>query len=377
MMTMIERHLTDTELNPYFQELDIPLQKVNDNARVQALILQQTDPHKGYPRLIKNLATFSKSLSTELTVATIPIRLVLNKTRRQSLTSSTFEKQAGDSAEPPCFLCNLDVGQRGVLILDGKFIVLTNPGITLPGDLTIAATQHELQLIRGRFAEMIDIAAILPAFSIYFNGALAGASSPHFHFQAGYKDKLPGEQQIQRLLAGRAVGNARLRKIVKGATMEVFQIENFLRSVQIVVTKDRQALLEFFDYYLQQLQIVSAAIKNIPNYPDFGSLIPSLGQKESEPRLNIMLKYYPDYQAFIAGFFPKRFNRPQCYFQKGRAQIVLGMAIKEALGNLITCRKPDYDRLQRYPELIAMAYQDTSITSEMEEVFFRALKTFK
>lgn len=371
-MTYEERHLTDEELKPYFEALDIPLAKINDNTRVEALIMQQTDPEHGYPRLIKNMKTFSQSLSTKLFVDTIPLRLVLNKTRRQSLTSVTFEK--ADNVPPPCFLCQLDQGQRGILILDNKFIVLTNPGITLPGDLTIAATEHQPQLISGRFGYMLQIAELLPSFSIYFNGPLAGASSPHFHFQAGYKDKLPGEQQIQKLLAGKSVGNARLRKIIKRNGLEVFNVENFLRSAQLVVAKERRRLEDLFAFYLAKLTEVSAAIKGFPNIPDFGTFIGSLGEVETEPRLNIMVKYYSAYQAYIAAFFPKRFNRPQFYFNRGRAQIILGVAIKEALGNLITCRQSDYNRLQQRLDLVRQAYGDTTITNAMETALLQHLK---
>jgi hypothetical protein len=371
-MTIEERHLTDEELKPYFEALDIPLAKINDNARVAALIMQQTDPEHGYPRLIRNMKTFSQSLSTNLIVDTIPLRLVLNKTRRQSLTSVTFEKT--DNLTPPCFLCQLDQGQRGILILDNQFIVLTNPGITLPGDLTIAAKEHQPQLISGRFDYMLQIAELLPSFSIYFNGPLAGASSPHFHFQASYKDKLPGEQQIQQLLAGKNVGNARLRKIIKRNELEVYNVENFLRSTQLVVAKERNRLDDFFAFYLTKLAEISTAIKGLPNIPDFGTLITSLGELETEPRLNIMVKYYPAYQAYIAGFFPKRFNRPQFYFKQSRAQIILGMAIKEALGNLITCRQTDYNRLQKRLDLVRQAYADTTITSAMEMEFLQRLK---
>lgn len=373
-MNVFERHLSDEELAPYFQTLDIPPAKIDTAARIAALILHQTDPEQGYPRLIRNMATFSNSLSTKLEVDTIPIRLVLNQTRRQSLTSATFEQTQG--GPPPCFLCQLDTGQRGILILDSQFIALTNPGITLPGDLTIATTEHQPQLISGHFPQMLQIAELLPDFAIYFNGPLAGASSAHFHFQAGYKDKLPGEQQIQQLLAGRPVGKAHLRKIIKRRRLEVYYLENFLRSTQLVVTREREQLAAFFDFYLAQLTAVSRAIQGMPNIPDFGGTIASLGEQEREPRLNIMLKYYPPYQAFIAGFFPKRYNRPQCYFQKGRSQIILGMAIKEALGNLITCRKTDYERLQKNPDLIRQAYADTTITAAMEEELIQRLKEF-
>ncbi|MFH1214766.1 MAG: DUF4922 domain-containing protein [Candidatus Neomarinimicrobiota bacterium] len=382
-MDVFKRHLTDAELAEYFLQLDVSTEKINDNYRAEALILQQTDPEKGYPRLVKNMQTYGQGLSIELPVETIPVRLMLNKTRVQSLTSSTFEIKVKESAEQVCFLCTLDKGQHGIIIpadrtlidrQDQQFIILTNPGITLPGDLTIATIRHTNQLIADRFSDMIHIARSLYNFSIYFNGALAGASSTHFHFQAGYKDKLIGESQIQRLLAGQPVGQARLKRILKRKGLEAYNVENYLRATHLVVAKDAQVLLGFFNHYLSALTEISHSIKGIPNVPDFGGLIPSLGIMESEPRINIMLKYYPDYEAYIAALFPKQFNRPQCYFKKGRQQILLGLAIKEALGNLITVREADYEHLKNDPSLITKIYSDTSINAEMVEELNKSLK---
>lgn len=373
MVNLAKRCLTDAELADYFLQLDINPEKVDDNFRTEALILHQTDPEKGYPRLVRNMQTYGQGVSIELPVNSIPVRIMLNKTRVQSLTSSTFENKEAPETQK-CFLCNLDKGQRGILTTDKQYLILTNPGITLPGDLTIASIKHEPQIIMNRFEDMIRIARSLYHFSIYFNGALAGASSTHFHFQSGYKDKLIGEIQIQKMLAGQSVGQARLKRIMKKSRLEIFYINNFLRPAHIIVTKDPEALLECFNRYLTALMEVSWNIKGIENVPDFGGFIPSLGIMENEPRLNIMLKYYPDYDGFILALFPKRYNRPQCYFQKGDRQIVLGLAIKEALGNLITIRESDFQRLRNNPELISQIYSDTSITLESAEILNQSLK---
>ncbi|HPC36549.1 MAG TPA: DUF4922 domain-containing protein [Candidatus Marinimicrobia bacterium] len=376
-MKITKRYLTDEELAVYLQQLDISLEKVDDNYRAEALILHQNDPAQGYPKLIKNMANYSQAIVTELIVETIPVRLMLNKTRLPSLNSSSSDERQNDAVKKTCELCKLDRGQRGIIIKVGneqEFIALTNPGITFPGDLTIAAIKHEKQLITGRFNDMIQISRALYHFSIYFNGILAGASSPHFHFQAGYKDKLIGEIQIQKLLAGQSVGQARLKRIIKSADLEVFYIENFLRPAHIIVTKNSDALLEFFEHYLMALKDVSQNIRGIKNVPDFGSLIPAFGIKENEPRLNIMLKYFPDYGGFILALFPKKYNRPSYYFRKGRGQILIGMGIKEALGNIITGREMDYNRLKNNPALISQIFSETSISSELVDTLNESLK---
>jgi len=54
-MNVTKRFLRDEELAVYLQQLDIRLEKVDDNYRAEALILHQNDPEKGYPKLIKNM----------------------------------------------------------------------------------------------------------------------------------------------------------------------------------------------------------------------------------------------------------------------------------------------------------------------------------
>ena len=124
-------------------------------------------------------------------------------------------------------------------------------------------------------------------------------------------------------------------------------------------------MVHFIQFYSDKLLHISKKIKVLSNIPNFGEYINSLQDKESEGRMNIMLKYYPESDEYIAAFFPKRTSRPKCYFKKGKNQIILGIAIKESLGNLITCRKQDFEILKNTPDLIEEAYRDTSITKNM------------
>ncbi|MDD5766500.1 MAG: DUF4922 domain-containing protein [Candidatus Marinimicrobia bacterium] len=363
-MTFKERRLTDAELAGYQTETETVQSPMNDNRRVRALIRQQSDPKTGYPRLLRNLETYRNISFSQVVVDRIPIQLMCNQTRLQSLTSETFEKLASLKKQD-CFLCHLDIGQRGVSIMDDQFLVLTNPGITFPGDLTIAATVHQPQLIAGHFSEMIRVARSLTDFSIFFNGALAGASSPHLHFQAGFKNMLIGEIQIQSLLADEKVGSARLKTIIQQPEIDVFSIENYLRTSYLITSMNEQKIESFFKHFLNAFAMVSRQIVGNPNVPDFGSYIDSLKMTESEPRMNLMLKFDPNSEKYLLAIFPKRFNRPSCYFRNDNQKLVLGMAIKEALGNVITGNQKDLNRLIEHPEMIAEAYRDTSITEEM------------
>jgi len=358
--SLMGHHLSDAELNRFFDS-DAP---VDDSHRIRALLRQQLDPQSGWPKLIANSETYRQGLITTVRVEGIELRLVCNQTRAPSLQASTFEGKPS-ALTTRCFLCELEPLQRGVLIQGDRYIALVNPGITLPGDLTIAATTHRRQVIAGSFSDMLAITRTLSAYSIYFNGALSGASSPHFHFQAGLKDQLPGEIQLFQLLSGMNWPAVQIDPLYQTPDLGVLTVSGFLRTVHLVRAADPARLVDFFNWYAEQLAIVDQAIRQMPNIPDFGSWIDSLGQPESEGRMNICLRYEPNDRTYLAALFSKRFNRPSCYYRSPAEQIILGMAIKEALGHVITCRKQDFERLQQHPEWIAEAYRDTSITPSM------------
>ena len=289
--------------------------------------------------------------------------MTLNETRAPSITSKTFESEHAKSQ--PCLLCKLDKEQKGVLTLNNRFIILANPGITMPGDLTIASVNHVPQLIADYFEDMIMLSKTLTEYSIFFNGAMAGASSPHFHFQAGIKNTLIAEQQIDRILAGLPVGNLELIPLKKSKSSCLFFLKNYLRAAYLIVTHDIKELNRIFREFSQCLRQVDRQIHNIPNVPDFGSFIASLNIEESEPRMNLMLRYDPGTAKYMLLIFPKIFNRPAAYYKSGPDQVIVGMAIKESLGNLISCRTSDFQNLLYSPELISEIYRDTSISKAM------------
>ena len=358
-MSLVDHHLKDTDLASYLTDSSEP----DDNSRVAALIRQQSDPVKGWPHLVSNLESYKRLKREVVNVSGIDVHVTLNETRAPSVTAKTFE--AGQAESRPCFLCNLDKEQRGILTLDSRYIILANPGITIPGDLTIAAVNHEPQMIAGYFEDMITLAKTLTDYSIFFNGAMAGASSPHFHFQAGLKNTLIAEQQIDQLLSGSSVGAVELIPLYEGQTGRLYFLRKYLRATYLSETDDSSELNRIFQIFYRNLQQINQQIRSIPHVPDFGSLIPSLNREETEPRMNLMLKYDPETAHYLLVIFPKIFNRPGAYFKTGAEQLIVGMAIKESLGNLISCRTADYENLLRSPELITGIYNDTSISESM------------
>ena len=109
------------------------------------------------------------------------------------IVSSGAKVDARSLAERPCFLCeaNRPAEQRGLEWGDGRYTVLVNPFPIFPRHLTIPATAHTPQRIKGRVADMLRLAGELEGYTVFYNGPRCGASAPdHMHFQAGNSDFL-------------------------------------------------------------------------------------------------------------------------------------------------------------------------------------------
>lgn len=360
-MSLINHLISDSELASY----GLNAAQSDDNARVAALYRQQLDPQTGWRCLIRNLERYSRIQKSTVNVRGIDVILTLNETRAASVNAQTFEAGATKRAESQCLLCKPSEAQRGILTLDNRYLILINPGITIPGDLTIASVSHRPQVIADSFSDMIALARRLTSYSIFYNGAMAGASIPHFHFQAGLKNSLIGEAQISQLLEGLEVGCAQSVLLHQSPTGQIYWIKNFFRATYLIRSGDGEDLEYLFNTFSNFLIEVDKEIVNIPHIPDFGTYIEAMDILESEPRMNLMLKYDSLTAEYLLAIFPKISNRPAAYFRSAEDQIIVGIAIKESLGNLICCRWSDYQKLQQSPELTAQMYRDTSINDGM------------
>lgn len=91
-----------------------------------------------------------------------------------------------------CFLCEANRPPEQIGIDFGEYTILVNPFPIFPGHLTIPSKSHTPQRISGRVGDMLQLAAELQGYTIFYNGAKCGASAPdHVHFQAVPSEYLP------------------------------------------------------------------------------------------------------------------------------------------------------------------------------------------
>ncbi|MCF7885879.1 MAG: DUF4922 domain-containing protein [Candidatus Marinimicrobia bacterium] len=351
-----DHYISDKELKKYRpREIRLPL---DNNIRAHLLYKEQS---QNFSWLKKNLKILKNQQTKELNLECVQIRLMLNPTRKNSIKADTFKNKHTEK----CVLCNLPPDQRGFPILENQYFIIPNPGITIPGDLTISATEHKTQEISGNFLNILETARELYDYSVYYNGPLAGASCPHLHFQAGREKKLPGENQIFSLLQGENIGPELIEIQTLQAT-RLFRISDFLRECYLIVGPDKKNISKIFKHFIQNLKAINENFKPGQNVQKFGEYIPALDKKEDEPRINIMANWVKEEERYIIAIFPKRTNRPKIFYDEDN-KIMLGMGVKESLGNLIIFRQQDFKRLKKDTSQIIQAYEDTSILKRQSE----------
>ena len=127
----------------------------------------------------------------DLSSCGINIKAQFNPSRIVSTGAKVDKKTIAKRA---CFLCEKNRPEQQIKLtaFGGKFQVLVNPFPILKGHLTIPATAHTMQSIKGCYGNLCEIANALSGYVVFYNGPKCGASAPyHLHFQAGKRGDMP------------------------------------------------------------------------------------------------------------------------------------------------------------------------------------------
>ncbi|HPR33398.1 MAG TPA: DUF4922 domain-containing protein [Prolixibacteraceae bacterium] len=229
----------------------------------------------------------------------------------------------------PCFLCskNIDTDQKGLIALK-KYLILINPFPIFSRHLTLADIQHKPQRIASRMIDMLELAALLEEFTVFYNGPLCGASAPdHFHFQAVPNGIMPLEIEIDTL-------HPEEKEIVfEKEDLFVYTLRDGLQQAIVVESGWKEPI----DYFFAKL------LKVLPNQKEAG-----------EPLLNCMAMYANDRYRLLV--FPRETLRPACFFLEDPERIIVSPASAELGGILVIPREEDYSKLT--PEVVKGIFSD-------------------
>jgi ATP adenylyltransferase/5',5'''-P-1,P-4-tetraphosphate phosphorylase II len=235
----------------------------------------------------------------------------------ERIISSTAKVDALSIESRTCFLCHENLAaQQQELTFDDEYRILVNPYPIFPEHLSIPNVIHTDQRIHESFGRMLDLAASLTRFVIFYNGPKCGASAPdHLHFQAGTKGFLPIENDFLNEICCREV--RRIDSVI------IYHWPEYQRGIITLASKNRMHLIDCFNRIYDYLHLVQ---------PD-----------EVEPMVNILALF--ESGEWVIHIFPRMVHRPSWYFETGDKQIILSPASVDLGGVMITPREEDFNKI--------------------------------
>lgn len=220
-----------------------------------------------------------------------------------------------------CFLCpqNLPPEQKGFLLLD-RYLLLVNPFPIFKRHLTISAINHTPQTIIGKLADMLEIARELSGFTVFYNGPRCGASAPdHFHFQAVPFGSMPVDNEIDKLSPVKG------KIYVDEDTLRMYSLSSYLRTILIFDSTETCDIEKAFDCICKKLPFDA---------------------ESNEPMMNLLANYRDGKYRLV--LFPRKAQRPSCYYREGADRILVSPASVELGGTIVTPNEDNFKNLTKH-----------------------------
>lgn len=214
-----------------------------------------------------------------------------------------------------CFLCpdHLPEAQLRLPVLQ-HYQLLCNPYPIFPQHLTVPALEHAPQRILPRIGDLLELATLLPDFTLFYNGPQCGASAPdHAHFQAAPFGLMPIDREVNDFIE--PIGE------MEGA--HFFRLTGYLRNGFVLRASSLEAIRKGFNRLYRHLPM------------------PSDGD---EPRMNLFAHRQGEETQLV--IIPRKSHRPRQYFpEAGDEQFLTSPGAADIGGLFITVRPQDFERI--------------------------------
>ena len=281
-----------------------------------------------WPMAAANFEALGGVKVKELDVNGMPFKVQFNPAR---MASSGAKVDAASLKARPCFLCekNRPEVQIGIEWND-RYTILVNPFPIFHRHLTIPDTSHTDQLIAGRIADMMGLAAELNGYTVFYNGPRCGASAPdHMHFQAGNSDFLT---------IAPAIENAELKTIAADGDATLSLVDTLPVKVFVIDAADHSAGERLFGRLLEAMPVPEG---------------------EREPMLNLLCYSTPAGERLVV--IPRKRHRPACYGTDNGCMLISPASV-DVGGVFITPRPEDFERMDQ--AAIASILDEVCLTAE-------------
>jgi ATP adenylyltransferase/5',5'''-P-1,P-4-tetraphosphate phosphorylase II len=275
------------------------------------------EQYENWPLMANNYDDLGKIKIKKIEFPDYYLKVQFNPARIRSSAAKTDKVSIKNRA---CFLCseNRPIAQEAIEF-ENDFLILINPFPIFPQHLTITHKDHVPQLIKDNFKWMLKLAKALPDFTIFYNGPRSGASAPdHFHFQAGIKNYMPIDCQIEVL-------KKKYGKLQIDENCKVWKINDLVRKFILVESENSKEIETVFNLIYKKL----LALK-----PD-----------DDEPDLNIHCSYSNHGWRIL--IFPRGEHRPVQFYAKSEENFLFSPAAVDLGGMLIMPLEKDFDKISK------------------------------
>lgn len=309
-------------------------------SEIERLFSQQLDQ---WTQARDNYRALEQVEQKSVTVNGLDVFVQFNPAR---IVSSGAKVDAKTIRTRKCFLCeqNRPEVQWGIdfeSTTGRTYQVLLNPFPIFPRHLTIPDRCHTDQRIAGRIADMLELAAELDDFVLFYNGPKCGASAPdHMHFQAGNKGFLPLEVRLDEIPR---------RDFLVTASTRLSLLESFVPGCFVIETRSAEEAVHYFGELYRHLPVKEGEI---------------------EPMMNLLC--WVSQGGYRLLVLTRRQHRPDCYYAEGEDNILLSPASVDLGGVFITPLQKDFEKISA--EDLAGILDQVCSDKEGQEALYAAIQ---
>ena len=231
-----------------------------------------------------------------------------------------------------------------------KYNILVNRAPIFPNHLVITRDIHAPQTIWHRFPDMLDLAAALDNYVVFYNSPNSGTSVPgHAHFQACPKGYMPLERAAERLL--RAGDSQELEFLDSVRDAQLFHYKKFNRGIFMLRAQTSKSMAKMFYRLLDCMNLFA---------------------EETEPRFNAFAWCSEgEYRAFVT---LRGASRPHHYYEEGDKNFAISPGAADMAGFIVVPEEKDFDRLDA--KTIQEIYEEVSLSEADEKrLLWRLVRT--
>jgi ATP adenylyltransferase/5',5'''-P-1,P-4-tetraphosphate phosphorylase II len=235
-----------------------------------------------------------------------------------------------------------------------KYNILVNRAPIFPNHLVITRDIHAPQTIWHRFPDMLDLAAALEGYIVFYNSPNSGTTVPqHAHFQACPKGYMPLERAAERLLRAAKAGHVseETEFLASVRDAELYHYKRFNRGIFLLRAQTAKSMAKLFYRLLDCMNLVA---------------------EETEPRFNAFTYCCEgEYRTIVT---LRGDSHPQCYFAEGDAHFSILPGAADMAGFVVVPREEDFDRLDT--AVLQQIFADVTLPAAQEErLLWRLVRT--